>query len=117
MAPGLYKGQSPRCMTVEIRVARTAQPSQAAAGAADDAPVDFEASLAELEALVERLEQGDLPLDDALKSFERGVALTRQCQGALKAAQQKVEILLNGSANADPEPFTESGEPALNSAD
>jgi exodeoxyribonuclease VII small subunit len=104
-------------MTVEIRVARTSQPSQAPATAVDETPVDFEASLAELEALVERLEQGDLPLDDALKSFERGVALTRQCQGALKAAQQKVEILLNSSANADPEPFTESIEPALNSAD
>jgi exodeoxyribonuclease VII small subunit len=103
-------------MTVEIRVART-EPSQVAASAADGAPVDFEASLAELEALVERLEQGDLPLDDALKSFERGVALTRQCQGALKAAQQKVEILLNSSANADPEPFAENAKPALNSAD
>ncbi|HEY6455674.1 MAG TPA: exodeoxyribonuclease VII small subunit [Steroidobacteraceae bacterium] len=104
-------------MTVEICVARTAQPSQAAATAANEIPVDFEASLAELEALVERLEQGDLPLDEALKSFERGVALTRQCQAALKAAQQKVEILLNNSANADPEPFTENAEAALNSAD
>jgi exodeoxyribonuclease VII small subunit len=56
----------------------------------DEKPLDFESSLAELELLVERLEQGDLALDDALKSFERGVALTRQCQGALKAAQQKV---------------------------
>ena len=84
---------------------------------ADEIPVDFEASLAELEALVERLEQGDLPLDDALKSFERGVALTRQCQGALKAAQQKVEILLSSSASADPEPFAENAEAALNSAD
>jgi exodeoxyribonuclease VII small subunit len=85
--------------------------------ATDETPVDFERSLAELEALVERLEHGDLPLDDALKSFERGVALTRQCQGALKAAQQKVEILLNNSANAEPEPFTEAAEPALASAE
>src|SRR5580704_12416372 len=104
-------------MTVEICVARTSQPSQAAATATDENPVDFEASLAELEALVERLEQGDLPLDDALKSFERGVALTRQCQGALKAAQQKVEILLNTGATADPEPFTESTDPALAAAE
>ena len=59
-----------------------------------DASPDFEASLEELEALVERLEQGDLPLEEALRSFERGVALTRQCQGALATAQQKVEILL-----------------------
>jgi exodeoxyribonuclease VII small subunit len=90
-------------MTVENRMAET--------------PVDFERSLAELEALVEHLEQGDLPLDDALKSFERGVALTRQCQGALKAAQQKVEILLNNSATGAPEPFTENIEPALSAAD
>ena len=82
-----------------------------------ETPVDFERSLAELEALVERLEQGDLALDDALKSFERGVALTRQCQGALKAAQQKVEILLNTSPTGAPEPFTDSIEPALSAAD
>jgi exodeoxyribonuclease VII small subunit len=55
---------------------------------------DFEASLEELEAVVERLERGDLQLEDALRSFERGVALTRQCQTSLSAAQQKVEILL-----------------------
>jgi exodeoxyribonuclease VII small subunit len=82
-----------------------------------ETPVDFERSLAELEALVEHLEQGDLPLDDALKSFERGVALTRQCQGALKAAQQKVEILLNNSGTETPEPFTENTEAALSAAD
>lgn len=54
---------------------------------------DFEKALGELEQLVERLERGDLPLDESLKAFERGVALTRQCQEALKAAQAKVEIL------------------------
>ncbi|MFO0511674.1 MAG: exodeoxyribonuclease VII small subunit, partial [Gammaproteobacteria bacterium] len=42
-------------------------------------PPDFEKSLAELEALVERLEGGELPLEESLKSFERGVALTREC--------------------------------------
>lgn len=68
------------------------------APAATDSP-DFEASLAELEALVERLEQGDLPLEEALRSFERGIALTRQCQGALATAQQKVEILLAQGAD------------------
>ena len=73
-----------------------------------DASPDFEASLEELEALVERLEQGDLPLEEALRSFERGVALTRQCQGALASAQQKVEILLaqgpGGSQNSERRP-------------
>ena len=74
------------------------------AGAGAGAP-DFEQALAELEGLVERLERGDLPLDEALKTFERGVALTRHCQSALKAAQQKVEILLKRSGEAGVEPF------------
>lgn len=76
---------------------------------------DFEQALAELEALVERLERGDLPLDEALKTFERGVELTRHCQGSLKAAQQRVEILLKRNGQAEPEPFSaaESRDGAL----
>jgi exodeoxyribonuclease VII small subunit len=66
-------------------------------------PADFERSLTELEALVEKLEQGDLSLDESLKCFERGVQLTRVCQTALKQAEQKVEILLRRSG--DPEQF------------
>ena len=66
---------------------------------------DFEQALAELEALVTRLERGDLPLDEALKTFERGVTLTRQCQTALKDAQQKVEILLKRGGTPGIEPF------------
>jgi exodeoxyribonuclease VII small subunit len=75
---------------------------------------DFEQALAELEALVERLERGDLPLDEALKTFERGVELTRHCQGSLKAAQQRVEILLKRNGQVEPEPFnmTESQDGA-----
>ena len=61
------------------------------------APLDFEKSLAELEQLVEKLEHGDVPLEDALKTFERGVTLTRECQGSLRTAQQRVEILLKRS--------------------
>jgi exodeoxyribonuclease VII small subunit len=97
-------------------VARPSQPSIKADQPADAVPVDFERSLAELETLVARLEKGDLALDDALQSFERGVALTRQCQGALKAAQQKVEILLNNSSNGIPEPFAENTTEPLESA-
>jgi exodeoxyribonuclease VII small subunit len=55
---------------------------------------DFETAMRELEELVERLEQGDLPLEESLAAFERGVMLTRTCQAALKEAEQKVEILL-----------------------
>jgi exodeoxyribonuclease VII small subunit len=69
-------------------------------------PPDFERALAELETLVERLERGDLPLDEALKTFERGVELTRHCQTSLKAAQQKVEILLKRNGQATVEAFS-----------
>ena len=67
---------------------------------------DFEEALAELEGLVERLERGDLPLEEALKTFERGVELTRHCQTSLKSAQQKVEILLKRGSTAEIEPFS-----------
>ena len=56
--------------------------------------VDFEQSMAELELLVERLEHGELPLEESLRAFERGVELTRACQAALRHAEQKVEMLL-----------------------
>lgn len=84
--------------------------SQSASQSGPAASPDFERALAELETLVERLESGDLPLDEALQTFERGVTLTRHCQGALKAAQQKVEILLKRSADAGVEPFAISDD-------
>lgn len=75
------------------------QPTEDAGAAAPD----FEKALRDLETLVEQLEQGDLSLDESLKAFERGVALTRQCQTALKQAEQKVEILLRRTGQ--PEAF------------
>jgi exodeoxyribonuclease VII small subunit len=66
-------------------------------GDADGAAPDFERSLAELEAIVDKLEQGELSLDESLKHFERGVQLTRVCQTALKQANQKVQVLLRRS--------------------
>jgi len=71
----------------------------------DAAAPDFEASLAELEAIVEKLEQGDLSLDDSLKQFERGVQLTRICQTALTQAEQKVEILLRKTGGTTGDEF------------
>ena len=50
--------------------------------------IDFEAALAELDKLVEHMEQGDLSLEDSLKQFERGVELTRICKTALQEAEQ-----------------------------
>jgi exodeoxyribonuclease VII small subunit len=55
---------------------------------------NFEASLAELESLVQQMEQGDLTLEDSLAAFERGITLTRGCQTALAQAEQKVNVLM-----------------------
>lgn len=65
----------------------------------------FEQALAELEALVESLERGELSLEESLKSFERGVELTRSCQQSLKAAEQKVRILTQKNSVAELDPF------------
>ncbi len=65
----------------------------------------FEDKLQELETLVEQMESGELKLEDALKHFEKGVGLARACQDALNKAEQRVEILLQQSADAEPEPF------------
>lgn len=54
---------------------------------------DFETSLDELETLVEQMESGDLTLEESLQAFERGVALTRSCQNALKSAELRVQKL------------------------
>jgi len=63
--------------------------------------INLEKSLADLETLVEELESGDLPLDQAMKKFEEGIKLTRGCQAALKDAEQKVEILLKSAGGAE----------------
>ncbi|SEO70390.1 exodeoxyribonuclease VII small subunit [Aquisalimonas asiatica] len=67
--------------------------------------VNFEEALKELEALVERMEKGELALEESLQAFERGIALTRHCQTALKAAEQKVEILTREGSEDRVEPF------------
>lgn len=67
--------------------------------------IPFEDALSELESLVETMEKGELSLEESLASFERGVALTRLCQQALRAAEQKIEILSANSSEAELEPF------------
>ncbi len=67
--------------------------------------VNLEKSLADLEALVEELESGDLPLEKAMKKFEDGIKLTRACQTALKDAEQKVEILVQSAGGENLESF------------
>jgi exodeoxyribonuclease VII small subunit len=65
---------------------------------------DFEKSLDELEQLVGRMEHGDLSLDESLQSFERGIALYRNCQGALDQAKLRVSQLLDPAAG-NTQPF------------
>lgn len=74
-----------------------------------DSP-DFEAALKELEKIVATLEKGDLSLDAALKHFERGIALTRQCQTALKQAELKVEMLVQNGGQQKLTPFESEDE-------
>lgn len=71
---------------------------------------DFEQALKELEQLVERMEQGELSLEDSLKDFERGIELTRGCQQALQSAEQRVQTLLEKSAEAELVEFDEGNE-------
>ena len=59
----------------------------------NDAEVDFESALKELETLVSRMESGELSLDESLKAFERGIELTRKCQSSLEAAELRVKTL------------------------
>ena len=62
---------------------------------------DFENALNELEGLVDRMEGGELSLEESLKHFERGISLTRACQKALSEAEQKVQILLQEDNKAE----------------
>ncbi|QLF94275.1 exodeoxyribonuclease VII small subunit [Pseudomonas sp. ABC1] len=69
------------------------------------ATLDFEKSLADLQQLVERLESGELSLEDSLACFEQGIGLTRECQAALDQAEQKVKILLQQDGDLREQPF------------
>ncbi len=67
--------------------------------------VNFEQSLAELEQLVEAMEQGDLPLEEALKHFEKGISLAANCQQSLQKAEQKVQKLVEKNGELLEKPF------------
>ena len=75
------------------------------APAATSETINFENALKELEGLVARMEHGDLPLEESLTCFERGIALTRTCQQSLKNAEQKIQILVEKDGRAELQPF------------
>ena len=70
----------------------------------------FEKSLAELESLVQEMEQGSLSLEDSLQRFGRGVALAAECRDALDKAQQQVDILQKRDGDDEPVPFDPRGD-------
>jgi exodeoxyribonuclease VII small subunit len=74
-----------------------------AAGASGpgDAAISFEAALEQLESTVNRLEEGEMPLEEALELFESGVKLSRQCSTRLDDAERRVEILVANREGAD----------------
>lgn len=73
--------------------------------------LNFEQSMQTLETIVKQLETGDLPLEEALGIYEKGVKLAAQCQQALTQAEQKVAILSNiGSEKESLEPYSDPRE-------
>ncbi len=67
----------------------------------------FEQSLEKLEKLVEQMEEGDLTLEESLKTFEEGIRLTRECQQALSSAEQKVKLLIEENGQINESDFAE----------
>ena len=77
----------------------------------NDESLSFESAIERLEEIVEKLEAGDLPLDDSLKLFEEGVKLSRFCNTKLEEVEHKIEILTkerDAEGNIIAEPFEES---------
>jgi exodeoxyribonuclease VII small subunit len=74
---------------------------------ADDKPAapSFEKAIAELETVVKQLESGDLPLEESLRLFERGMELSSLCRAQLDAAEQRIEILVKKGDKIVPQPY------------
>ncbi len=77
----------------------------------DASPVaQFEQSLDELEQLVEKMEHGEMSLEDSLAAYERGVGLYRSCQTALEQAELRVRLLTDPDRPDNAQPFTADGD-------
>ena len=77
---------------------------------ADETEIQFEEALTRLEAVVNRLESGELPLEESLRLFEEGVHLTKVCTHRLEEAERRITILLKNERGEIAEaPFKEEG--------
>jgi exodeoxyribonuclease VII small subunit len=98
------------CGSVRAMPQAEAPSSNPEPGRSDSQPdasriAEFEHSLDELEQLVQRMEHGDLSLDESLKTYERGIALYRNCQSALEQAELRVKLLHDPEAPDDAQDF------------
>ena len=83
-----------------------AKKSPSEASAPEASPVaHFEQSLQELEQLVEKMEHGEMSLEQSLAAYERGVGLYRQCQSALEQAELRVRLLSDPERPENSQPF------------
>ena len=81
----------------------------------DQTTLNFETAFADLTQIVEQIEHGELSLEEALEKFERGIHLIRTCQSTLKAADQKVQILMEQNGQANLMPFSAGNNDSDNS--
>ena len=79
----------------------------------DNALNDFEHSLEELEAIVEKMERGELSLEQSLEAFEKGVTLTRNCQATLRKAEQRVHEILQENGELNEVSFSDVPDPTI----
>ncbi len=95
-----------------VRRGSDSSPGETTSGSADAAAdgSSFETALEQLEAIVDRLEQGELELEDALRAFEAGVALTRRCAQQLSDAERRIEVLVREGESWEARPFEEPEE-------
>lgn len=73
--------------------------------AKESKPLNFEQQLSQLEEIVTAMEKGDLSLEESLKAYEKGIALTRECQATLDEAQQRIDMLVERDGKLVEEPF------------
>lgn len=92
------------------RPSATDSPPNEAEAAPGGEPPSFEAALEQLEAIVDRLERGDLDLEASLASFEQGVALARRCSGQIEDAERRIEVLVREGERWVTRPFEEPAE-------
>ena len=68
--------------------------------------VDFEKSMEELEKIVEKLEKGDLNLDESVEEFEKGMKISKECNKILESAEKKITILLQKEGSIEEDNFS-----------